>query len=190
MDPTLKDLVATRQEHLFQFPAFCQSLDATLSNCGLPSQQIFHSAVVAVCLDCGLVVSGDDLFALSQPRDPERSSGRVGRLRAGDCAREGCKGDYYQIFFKSDPRLNWLRVLAKVDARRWPKAEAPPLPDSPIPGGRRSGMCGLLRRIGLCMLLLLAMLLIRQWLQGGRTAFLREPEHFHVDTVAQEERAE
>jgi hypothetical protein len=185
MDPTLKDLVATRQEHLFQLPAFCRALDATLSNCGLPSRQTFHTAVVAVCLNCGLVVSGDELFAVSQPADPERSAPSVGRLRAGECARQGCKGDYYQMFFKSDPRLNWLRVLAKVDARHWPKAEPAPRPDSPKSAGR-PGPCGLLRRIGLCALLGILLLMIRQWQQGGRSPFLREPKHFHVDTVAQE----
>ena len=57
------------------------------------------------------------------------------------------------------------------------------------PGGRsrRQIRLAMPRQVWVAMAALLLLLVIRQYYVGGRIPLLREPEKFHVDTVAAEE---
>ncbi len=184
-----EELVTTRQEHLCQLAGFCKALDETLRSTGLtPEQslQVFQIAVTAECVGCGIAISGNELFALSQPPAAERASIKTGRLRLGDCARQGCEAWHYRLAFRPQPQLDWPKLLGQVESRQrqQPVAVHPAVP--------LWNWVSLLRsrkvvRLGTALAALLLLLLIRHWQQGGRIPLLHEPENFKVDILPHEE---
>ena len=184
------ETVRTRNEYLYNLTSFCQLLHETMLAAGLKPEQtlgIFHNAVSAACLGCGIVVSGDELLALTRSPSAEDATAKIGRLRQGYCARQGCEACYYQLSFR-DQELNWPKILAQVDARL----------QGPIK--RRSSILSwklvwppasstLAYRFALALAVILLLLLVRQWRQGGRIPFIREPENFRVDPAPEAVRA-
>ena len=47
--------------------------------------------------------------------------------------------------------------------------------------GRRAARLGVARRVGLALVIVVLLLLFRQWYFGGRIPLIREPEKFRVD---------
>jgi hypothetical protein len=188
-----QEAATTRQEHLYNLASLCQALEETLRAAGLtPEQsvQAFQTAVSAECVGCGILISGSELFALSQPPAPERASAKIGRLRVGDCARSGCKACYYLLSFQPKPQLDWPKLLAQVDARQQPKSEPQSRPNLWRLAWQDLWRTPNLLRLGLAVAVIVVLLLVVQWRHGGRIPLLREPENFRVDTVPQEEPAE
>jgi hypothetical protein len=177
----------TRQEYLYNLAEFCRGLHETLLATGLTPDQtfeVFHSAVSAECLGCGILVSGEELFALAHPPSPERSTAKIGRLRLGDCARQGCQAYYYRLSFLAQEH-DWQALLAQVDARRQPAANS-----RRGPGFWKMARVlpnpALLVRVGVALAVIVVLLLVRQWHQGGGIPFVREPENFRVDPAPEE----
>ena len=139
---------------------------------------------------CAIQVSGDELYALSQPPSPERATAKIGRMRLGDCARQGCEACYYRLTFQNQPGIDWQTVLSEIEMLRQQRpgpVSGPTLHRLPWRGWMLSGLA---LRLGLALMLIAMLLLARQWRQGGRIPFLREPEHFRVDPAPQEQPAD
>jgi hypothetical protein len=175
------------QQHLLRLEGFCRGLGHALCRAGLGPAQVqavWQSSVRAECVLCGIRVSGEELFALSQPPSALYGTAKLGRLRLGDCARHGCDSFYYRLTFQNYPRLNWPALLAEAEAFQ-PEQPSPPkrrgfafrlpaLPDF----GEYSGFA----RRGLVVLAAILFLLVaRQWYRGGSIPLVREPENFHID---------
>jgi len=86
--------ILSRREYLQTLEAFCEALQAALGRVGLVSDEAFElwrTCLTAYCLQCGIEITGEELFALSQPPSAERSSSKIGHRRLGYCARKSCK---------------------------------------------------------------------------------------------------
>jgi len=180
------EAVTTRKEYLYQLPRFCLALEETLRASGLTPDQtfeVFHSAVSAECLGCGILVSGEELFALAFSPSPERSTAKIGRLRLGDCARQGCQACYYRLAFLAQ-ELDWPALLGKVDARLRPQPEAQSTQRFWKMGWALPS-AALWLRVGVALVVIAVLVLVRQWHQGGRIPWIREPQNFRVDPAPQ-----
>jgi len=88
-----------RVEHLQTLaPLFC-GVGQALAAGGLTKErccELMRSEVRAECVQCGIHVSGEELFVLSELPGACKSNAKVQRLRLGDCARQGCDSYYYR----------------------------------------------------------------------------------------------
>ncbi len=185
----VREAVTVHEEHLCKLADFCRVLEESLRAVGLSAEQslrAFQSAISAECVRCGISVNGDELYALSQPPAAERASMKTGRLRLGDCARQGCDAWHYRLAFQPHLQLDWPKLLAEVQLRRQ---------HSPAPilhKARWLRWASLLRsrqvlRVGFGIALVMVLLFIRHWYQGGQIPLLREAEHFRVDPAPEEQ---
>jgi hypothetical protein len=190
-----QDPLLIRQVPLLKLESCCQALTEVLHQSGLSpeaSLEAWRAAVSAECVRCGIPISGEELFALSQPPSAERASAKIGRMRLGDCARQGCNSYDYRVVFRSHAQLDWPKLLAQAEELQQEKAKPP----SAGFGWKEMGrlwvrQCVACRRLWIPLsILVLLLLLWRQWYVGGRIPLLREPEHFRVDPAPQAESQE
>jgi len=172
--------VAVREEHLLQLAPFCRSLVEALRLAGVrpdKSLEVLRASLTGECVKCGYRVSGEECFALSQAADTEAMSGTVRRLHLGDCARAGCESYFYRLSFQRHPDADWVVILSQVQRIQAEQAAA-------SAAGRRAARLGVARRVGLALVIVVLLLLFRQWYFGGRIPLIREPEKFHVDPAS------
>jgi len=176
-----------RQEYLYHIADFCRKLAEALGSRSLSCEQIeeiFRISISAECVSCSIQVSGQELFAISQSPSAERANAKTGRLRLGDCARQGCAGCYYRFSFDPCENFDWQTILVEVDAVGSAHAEEPA-------HNRAISWALILQskyfvRAVFGIAILAVFLLGRQWYQGGQIPLLRQAEHFHVDSVTEE----
>ena len=112
--------VIIREQDVRKLASFCQALGEALGRSGLAPDRAFavwHAAVMGQCSKCGFPISGEDLFALSQPPG-EDPPAKLRRLRLGDCAQPGCESYFYRLVFRAHPPLDWPALLAGAEAMR------------------------------------------------------------------------
>ena len=191
-----RDTAIVRQKEIRKLKPFCRALAEALRRRGLGTENArtaWRAGVAAECARCGISVSGDELFALSQPPVAGKPNPRIGRLRTGDCARSGCDSYHYQLTFKMQGQVDWADLLLQAEATQ-PEQEPPAGSDA---AQRRLGASLAHRlwtlrrahRLWIALAAVLLLLLLRQWYLGGRIPLLREPEHFRVDPAPREEAA-
>lgn len=182
-----------QQVHLYNLANFCAALDETLRQGGLTANEsaaVWHVAVSAECLGCAMQVSGEELQALSQPPSVEAGSAKINRMRLGDCARPGCNSYYYRLQFQRDQRVDWPGLVSRVQTRvPEPIGLAPVRPRRRLPW-RSWARPAFVRRLGIAVVIIVALLLVREWRQGGQIPLLHEPEQFRVDPAPEEPRGE
>jgi hypothetical protein len=188
--------VIVRQQELPKLQPLCRALAEALRRGGLGPEKalaVWRADVAAECTRCGIPVSGDELFALSQPPAAEHASAKIGRLRLGDCARSGCDSYHYQLTFSIHGQVDWAALLSQAEALLQEQEHPAGNGAAQHPMGSRLARflwnSGRSRRLWIALAAVLFLLLLRQWHLGGRIPLLREPEHFRVDTGPQEEAA-
>jgi hypothetical protein len=178
-------LPTIHQEHLLKLEPFCRGLAEALGRAGLAPDMIegtMRASVSAECIQCGIRVSGEELYALSQPPSPELASAKIGRLRLGDCARQGCDSYYYKLAFQNHPGLDWPKLLAQIQSPAAEEAK-PNAPTLELKAATKLVASSIwARRLGIALAALVVLLLVRQWHSGGRIPLIREPEHFRIAT--------
>jgi hypothetical protein len=149
-----------------------------------PEQQrsvpALRSAITCRCVRCGVSVGGEELLEL--PELPAKSeSGRIKRLRQGQCAREDCKSTDYELILHKHPDLDWQNLLSPPETEEEKRAKREMAEAEELKMAKRSARW---RSARLALLVLIAILLWvwRQYYIGGTIPFLREPEKFRVDT--------
>lgn len=178
-----------REQHLQRLAPFCRGLGEAMSRAGLTPDQareIWRAAVSGECSRCGILVSGEELFALSQAPSAPPPSPAIQRLSLGYCARPGCECYFCRMTFRKHDQVDWPALLARADAIAAEQA---------TPAGKLGTAdyirgflrIGLTRRVGIALAILLVLVLIRQWYCGGRIPLVREPEHFRVDPAPETE---
>jgi hypothetical protein len=172
-----QELSTERQQPLPKLEGFCRALCEALHPTGLELPKVFDASITAECVRCGIRISGVELFALSQPPSEELSSAKIGRLRLGDCARQGCNGYEYRLTFRSLPTLDWPKLISQADAIQ---QEQSPEYAVATKATKRLHWRGTARRVGVALGVVLLLLVLRQLYLGGRIPLLREPEHFRV----------
>jgi hypothetical protein len=177
-----------RQENLLKLAPFCQALGEAFSRSGLTPDQalgVWRAALTAQCARCGIPISGEELFALSQPPG-DNPSPKIRRLRLGDCACAGCESYFYLLSFRAQPALDWPGLLARAEAIQAELARPAAAKRRTAALGKGLLHSGFTRRAAMALALLLLLLLIRRWHSGGAIPLLREPEHFRVAPAPEE----
>jgi hypothetical protein len=178
------------QQHLLKLEPLCRSLDEALTDAGWSPERVrdaFVTSVSAECVSCGIPVSGEELYALSQAPSADHAHVKIGRLRMGDCARERCDSYYYRITFQTFPGVDWASLVSQFEKGE-PQSNA-----AKKSGTKKSWATkylGTLRvpaHVWITLAALVLVLVMRQWYVGGRIPLLREPEHFKVDTAPEEQ---
>jgi hypothetical protein len=146
------------------------------------SRAALPRALGAQCTRCGFALSGVELLALAQISGANDKSTMLQRLRAGQCAREGCKASHYRLRFYDIQEINWSELLISYRPRDNSQSEVEEA--RPVPMAKQAiqwrytvlklgQVCGV---IGFC-LLVWVMWRLRT---GGSIPILRQPEHFRV----------
>lgn len=173
----------SREIPLIRLASFCRTLERALAARYAPADlpRLWRLFVSAECPECGIWISGDELHALTQPPCAEVASAKTGRMRLGDCARRGCNAAHYLVHLWNQEGIDWAELLLLADT--FPSENA---------AAGRSGWKGWLPVLGrfkgyvvrgLALLAFVVLsLLARQFYQGGRIPFLREPEEFRVES--------
>ena len=139
MSPTqphsIHDTSVVRQEVICNLQPLCRALAEAFGRRGVPPADmsaVWRADVVATCPKCGIIVSGEELYALSKPPAAESASAKIGRLRLGDCARSGCDSYHYQLAFKPHGEVAWTELLSQAEGilqERQPPAISPTIQD-------------------------------------------------------------
>ena len=169
--------MTVREEQLLQLARFCQNLVEALRRAGIgpdKSLELLRACLIGECVKCGHRVSGEDLFALAQAADAGDLSAAVRRLRLGDCARPGCESYVYRLSFQRHPDADWFALLSQVEHIKEEQAVT-------SAARKRAARLRAVRRVGFALVIVVLLLMLRQWYIGGRIPFIREPEKFRVD---------
>ncbi len=182
----MQPVVVTRKEHLFKFAGLCSALDQAIRAASLgPDEcaEIFRTAIYADCVSCGLVVRGQDLYRVAQdgPPDKDDTDPLINKLRLGDCPREHCNGYYFRVHFRQHPQVDWPTLFTVVDEIRARKLYDRGLKVRKSRSWKLTVNFTALRPLAVGFVIVLALVLLRQWYAGGRIPLVREPEHFRVD---------
>jgi hypothetical protein len=173
----------TRQEPLQSLASFCQALDGVFARAGLTpeqAQEVWRLGIAAECVTCRIHVYGEELYALSQPPSEKYANAKLGRMRLGDCARQGCNSYSYRLTFYPYANLDWQALLARLDAQGQ-ATDQPGAQESTIRHAWRRLLQSPKARHAILGLVLIVLLLgVRQWYIGGRIPLLREPQKFQV----------
>src|SRR5438034_6411769 len=109
------DVVQVRVDSL---ASLYTGLAAALSEGGFTGSQlneIFSQHIRGECVGCGIRITGDDIAHVALAGDKtELPDSRLGRLRQGYCARNGCDSYYYRFHFDDYPDLDWTKILEKA----------------------------------------------------------------------------
>jgi len=173
----------TRQEYLPKLESFCKALDGMFARAGVraeTSQEVWRLGVAAECVRCGIRVYGDELYALSQPPSEKFATLKLGRLRRGDCAREGCNSYYYRLTFYPYDNLDWPALLAGLEDNKTQGGEEAAGPGMALHAWRLLVRSPATQRVAIGMVVVALLLAVRQWRIGGRIPLLREPRQFQA----------
>lgn len=175
-----------RQEPLQTLPRFTRSLLAAGRRQTPPCADFaaaFQSACSGECVQCGIRITGEELLIVARTKEPDGLRPRTARLILGYCARNGCDSCFYRLRFDPHPGLNWIEVLTWIESgNEDEEAEVTAANDEETAGSRASRR-RLAVRASIGLVIVLMLLLLRQWYIGGRIPFIREPEDFQVDVL-------
>jgi len=181
--------VITRQLHLEALAKFAGHLVTALREVGVAGSDLrprLDQSLTLECAQCGITLIPEDLMALSLPaaEPTAAASTKVERLRRGYCARNGCESYYYRLLLTPAPGLDWATILARTESLAAATADEESGRRTAVAGFSRAIPWRLLGRVAAGIACVAALLMLRQWMVGGRIPFLREPEPFQVDPAS------
>lgn len=173
----------TRQISLAEFSGFGRNLRDALTCAGLSDGEQFAACEThlnARCAVCGMMVNGRALataFLAAEAPEPSAAD-PLSRLRLGYCVDRSCSSGFYEFTFAPHPAVEWERIPLH--------REPDPAAVRPSEGLARVLARGLAevvkancnRRAAAALALLLALWIARQWVNGGRIPFIREPKTY------------
>ncbi len=103
-----------QQVRVEQLHTLLQRLAAELAKRGtekVPAPQLPATDWQAKCLQCGLIVSGEELAKLAQNDAPTiKENPRLSRLNEGYCARNRCEAYYYELTLPAMEGIDWTHT--------------------------------------------------------------------------------
>jgi hypothetical protein len=136
-----------------------------------------RAAISAECVQCGMRLTGEDLWDWLQTDGSTAASPKLTRLQQGYCARRGCDSYYYTLTLKPCARTDWKELVAQAGPMLpFGQAQTVTLTRGPKV---KYGMFATSVAIGLALVMFL--LLLRQYYLGSPIPWVREPEDFKVD---------
>lgn len=134
-------------------------------------------ALGAKCSVCSFALSGAELLALADIRGGNQTSAMLKRLRAGQCACDGCPSTHYRLLFFDVPPVNWEFLLAEYRATQTPEPQIAPAQRRPIRIQIPLHVLGRFAAVtGICLLSWVGW----RWYNGENIPVVRQPRHFQV----------
>ncbi|NLH71897.1 MAG: hypothetical protein GX456_02455 [Verrucomicrobia bacterium] len=175
------------QVRIDALPVCYQAILEALAVAELPADEIsdvFKNYVVAECLQCGTRVTGDELarLALGNQLQPDADQ-KLSRLKTGYCARSQCESYYYRLILTEHPKVDWTEL-----ARSLAHTAAAPT-TTPAPDKHAGTLAPWLqhpqaRRVLAGIAILLALLVARHFMTGGRLPFVHKKPVYVVDPAS------
>jgi hypothetical protein len=169
-----------RNEELVNFSSdlaeACRRCDPANGN----ATEWVRAALSGECLKCSIRVTGEELLAISTSAEDPKASAKVKRMRLGYCARDGCRPLNYRLEFRDLPGLDWQVFVAQLEAVKEHRIQLAAAEAAARQAAKHRINWHALRRFGIALVIILLLLIIRQWYLGGRIPILREPEKFRV----------
>jgi hypothetical protein len=189
-EPTQTAPLPSRELHLSECPAFARHLAQALEAAEVTRDQVaptLDRGLVCECVQCGIRLGGEDLLALSLAEEADLGTHvKADRVRQGYCARNGCSSYFYRFTFRSQAGLDWAKVLGVAQTKAVEAQAAAAVEAQEEKAAARSARHAIGFRVLAGIGLVVALVLVRQWIVGGRIPFLREPEQFTVDPASLE----
>jgi len=182
MSQTSSDILQVRVEAL---ASLCSSLAAALSEAGFTGSQlneIFSNHVRGECVQCGIQISGDDMGRIAMAGEAvELPNPKLGRLRQGYCARNGCDSFYYRVHLGDYVNLDWAKIREKADSLRGAaQADAAKAPGAETSAVRKR----ILMRVGAGVVVVAILLIWRHWIYYGYVPLLQRPHKYTIDPAS------
>jgi len=130
VDPGVAALTELRLP-VTDLPRAHEALARSLGEAGVGGQELFGlfgSGVRAVCVGCGLAISGAELGELDVTAGEERDRvlpPKLERLRLGYCPRNGCEARFFNLQITAPGRFDRGMVLSRVRDYLGGKTAAP-----------------------------------------------------------------
>ncbi len=173
----------TRQVSLAHLPDFGRNLCDAFARAGIRDGDraaVCEMHLNAKCAVCRIAVNGRALApVLLVPDTPNPSAtDALSRLRMGNCVDRACSSAFYEFTFAPHPAIDWLEISVTR-----PEEEEPCQPtagfwrdaaQTVIEIVRRQ----LTRRVAIALAVLIALWMMRQWMNGGRIPVIREPKTY------------
>ncbi len=156
---------------------------------GAELSELFGRDVTAICVKCGMTVSGEELATVALAASAEAlSEPKLARLRQGYCGRNGSDSNYYTVQLAANPQVDWDRVLLGP-AEPAPEPEtAPPIEEELAAGAARErARRHRWWRIGVGVAALLILLVIRHAMEGVRIPLLQPKMEYRTSAPVQVE---
>lgn len=145
---------------------------------------ILKHYVVAECLQCGTRINGEELGQIALAQDPnDQTQQKFVRLRNGYCARSGCESYYYRVMLTEHPKFDWTTLAATL-------TQAATEPPPPVPSSKRRNGISFwvaeprVRRVLIGVLIVIALLVTRHFMFGGRLPLVHKKPTYTVDPAS------
>ncbi|MGC8990480.1 MAG: hypothetical protein ACP5MD_10185 [Verrucomicrobiia bacterium] len=177
------------QVRIDALPACYQAILEALAVAELPADEIsdvFKHYVTAECLQCGTRVTGDELgqLALGNQLQPDEDQ-KLFRLKTGYCASSGCESYYYRLILTEHPKVDWTG-LAQSLANAAAASTTTPEPQKQKHAGTLAPWLQhpQARRVLAGIAILIALLVARHFMTGGRLPFVHKKPVYVVDPAS------
>lgn len=180
-----------RKLALAHLAPFARNARAALAQAGIADLEhagVFRTHIAARCCLCDARLTPEVVAALFTGAELEtsRPAEELARLRQEYCLRAGCESRFYELTFAPHPTVNWAAIGTET------------LPDAPhasvglavgeavVRKTARTVRAQLTWKLAAALVLLLALLVWRQWWTGGNIPFFREAKTFTSEGVGPE----
>ena len=179
--PTRTPIV--RKLALAQFAPFARNARAALSQAGVADLEhaaVFQTQLTARCCGCDARLSPEMVAALFAGAEfpAGRPAEELARLRQGYCLRAACESRFYELAFAAHPAVDWTAIGTEAQADAPDSSAGLTVGRVVVRNTVQAVRSQLTWKLATAVLLLLSLLVWRQWWTGGSIPFFREAKTF------------
>ena len=180
-----------RKLALAQLAPFARNARAALSQAGiadLEHAKVFQSHVTARCSACDACPSPEVVAALftGATLEASRPAEELGRLRQEYCLRTGCDSRFYELTFAPHPSVDWAAIGTEALHEAPHASVGRAVGSAVVDKVAQTIRAQFSWRLVAVVVVLLALLVWRQWWTGGSIPFFREAKTFTSEAVEPE----
>ena len=144
--------------------------------------EILSTRLQARCGKCAIQISSNEIEQVSLAEDTAQlEHPKLKRLRAGNCARDGCESADYEIHLAACPNVDWEIIAAKTaDLMSTEQASAKEEERRRIKQARTQRT----KRAALGLVIVVACFLLLFVLRHGRLPFVKKPHKYEIDPAS------
>ena len=159
------------------------ALAGALTESGRSAEQlkeILARSISAECVQCGILLTGEELNRLSQAgADTVFSENKLERVRQGYCGRRECNSYFYRLNLAAVPGLDWGQIKTKAQEKLSGGKLVEEKVETVLPKKAPTRLP--LGKIALLLGFLFALLLLKWWYWDGSVPLLQKKTTYQVD---------